>query len=176
MFFKKMVALDDTWTLVVHFASPSRGRQKSHKTNSGVEERNSWEQGEKLTEEIKKGLLFYLLRICERLEMLQSFFFSNGSLCHQSTTFELDIMCLLERLVLGLSIKTGRKHFIRYSEIPLLRPPKIKTSYLLKTVFAKFKLFFPSFSTHSVHLIRDHLWDCPKVVFKTTFGRSQRWS
>ena len=63
-----------------------------------------------------------------------------------------------------------------YSEIPLLRPPKIKTFYPLKTLFAKFQLFFSSFSTPSVHLIRDHLWDCPKVVFKTTFGQSQRWS
>ena len=63
-----------------------------------------------------------------------------------------------------------------YSEIPLLRPPKIKTFYLLKTLFAKFKLFFSSYSTHSVPLIRDHLWDCPKVVFKTTFGQFQRWS
>ena len=25
-------------------------------------------------------------------------------------------------------------------------------------------------------LYQDHLWDCPKVVFKTTFGQSQRWS
>ena len=55
----------------------------------------------------------------------------------------------------------------KYSEIPLLRPPKIKTSYLLKTSFAKFKLFFSSFSSPSVPLIRDHLWDCLKVVFKT---------
>ena len=22
----------------------------------------------------------------------------------------------------------------------------------------------------------DHLWDCPKVVLKTTFGQPQRWS
>ena len=22
----------------------------------------------------------------------------------------------------------------------------------------------------------DHLWDCPKVVLKTTFGQSQKWS
>ena len=65
---------------------------------------------------------------------------------------------------------------IRYSEIPLLRPPKIKIFYPLKTFFAKLKLFFSSFSTPSVPLIRDHLWDCPKVVFKTTFGQSQRWS
>ena len=66
---------------------------------------------------------------------------------------------------------------LQYSEIPLLRPPKINDIfYLLKTLFAKFKLFFSSFSTHSVPLIRDHLWDCPKVVFKTTFGQSQRWS
>ena len=49
-----------------------------------------------------------------------------------------------------------------YSEIPLFRPPKIKTSYLLSTLFAKFKLFFSSFSTPSVPLIRDHLWDSPK--------------
>ena len=63
-----------------------------------------------------------------------------------------------------------------YSEISLSRPPKIKTFYPLKTLFAKFKLFFSSFSTPSVSLIKDHLWDCPKVVFKTTFGQSQRWS
>ena len=53
---------------------------------------------------------------------------------------------------------------------------KIKTFYPLKTLFWNFKLFFSSFSTTSVHLIGDHLWDCPKVVFKTTFGQSQRWS
>ena len=63
-----------------------------------------------------------------------------------------------------------------YSEIPLLRPPKIKTSCLLKTLFSKFYLFVSSFSTPSVPLISDHLWVCPKVVFKTTFGQSQRWS
>ena len=57
-----------------------------------------------------------------------------------------------------------------YSEIPLLRPPKIKTSYPLKTLFAKFKLFFSTFSTPSVALVKHHLWDCPKVVFKITFG------
>ena len=65
---------------------------------------------------------------------------------------------------------------VTYSEIPLLRPPKIKTFYLLKTLFAKFKIFFSSLSTPSVHLIRDHLWDCSKVVLKTTFGQSQKWS
>ena len=63
-----------------------------------------------------------------------------------------------------------------YSEIPLLRPPKIKTSYLLKTLFAKYQLFFSSFSKPCVPLIKDQLWDCPKVVFKTTFWQSQRWS
>ena len=31
---------------------------------------------------------------------------------------------------------------MNYSEIPLLRPPKIKTSCLLKTLFVKLKLFF----------------------------------
>ena len=64
----------------------------------------------------------------------------------------------------------------KYSEIPLLRPPKIKTSYLLETLFAKFKLCFSSFSTPSVPLIRDHFWDCPKVVFNTPIGQPQRWS
>ena len=66
--------------------------------------------------------------------------------------------------------------FTTYSEIPLLRPPKIKTFFVLKTWFAEFKLLFSSFSRYSVPLIGDHLWDCPKVVFKTTFGQSQRWS
>ena len=32
--------------------------------------------------------------------------------------------------------------FSIYSEIPLLRPPKIKTFCQLKTLFAKFKTFF----------------------------------
>ena len=64
----------------------------------------------------------------------------------------------------------------KYSEIPILRPPKIKRFGKLKTLFAKFKLSVSSFFTPSVHLIRDHLWDCPKVVFKTTFEQSQRWS
>ena len=63
----------------------------------------------------------------------------------------------------------------KYSEIPVLRPPKIKTVYLIKTLFWKFKLFFSSFSTPCVHLIGDHPWDFPKVVFKTTFGQSLRW-
>ena len=67
-------------------------------------------------------------------------------------------------------------YYCEYSAIPLLRPPKIKTFYPLKTLFAKFKLFSYSFSTPSVSLNRDHRWDRPKVVLKTTFGQSQRWS
>ena len=66
-----------------------------------------------------------------------------------------------------------RRIFLKYSEIPLLRPPKIKTLYLLKSLFSKFKLLFSSFSKPRVPLIRDHLWDCPKVV---SFGQFQRWS
>ena len=57
-----------------------------------------------------------------------------------------------------LSVQFG--HPSMYSEIPLLRPPKIKTSYLLKTLFARFKLLFSTFSMLSVPLIRDHLWEC----------------
>ena len=78
--------------------------------------------------------------------------------------------------VFQLFMIPGLDQGLKYSGIPLLRPPKIKTPYLLKILFAKFKLFFSSFSTPSVPLIRDHLWDCQKVVFKTTFGQSQRWS
>ena len=54
----------------------------------------------------------------------------------------------------------GMQPWTIYSEIPLLRPPKIKASYLLKILFAKLKLLFSSFSTHSV----------------TTFGTVQKWS
>ena len=62
-----------------------------------------------------------------------------------------------------------------YSEIPLLRPPKIKTSCLLKTLFEKFDLFFLHFP-HPVYLclettfgtvqsgLKDHFWTFPKVV------------
>ena len=51
-----------------------------------------------------------------------------------------------------------------YIGIPLLRPPKIKTFDLLKILFAKFKLFFSSFSTPV------YLW------LETTFGTVQKWS
>ena len=54
------------------------------------------------------------------------------------------------------------KEYLIYSEIPLLRPPKIKTYCQLKTLFAKFKLFVSSFSSPCVSLIRDHLLDSPK--------------
>ena len=54
--------------------------------------------------------------------------------------------------------------WIRYSEILLLRPPKIKTFYPLKTVFAKFKLSF----LHFLHPV--YLW------LETTFGTVQKWS
>ena len=41
----------------------------------------------------------------------------------------------------------------KYSKIPISRPPLGLSKSGLK----------------------DHLWDCPKVVLKTTFGQSQRW-
>ena len=53
---------------------------------------------------------------------------------------------------------------IKYSEIPLLRPPKISTFYLLKTLFWKFKLFF------SLFLHQVYIW------LETTFGTVQKWS
>ena len=49
-----------------------------------------------------------------------------------------------------------------YSEISILRPHKVKAFYLLKALFWKFKRFSFSFSSPSVYLIRDHLWDSPK--------------
>ena len=68
--------------------------------------------------------------------------------------------------LLSLSaVKNSFRKCHRYSEILLLRPPEIKTSYLLKTLFAKFRLFFSSLSTPSAPLIKDHIWNCPKVVF-----------
>ena len=36
---------------------------------------------------------------------------------------------------------------------------------------------YPSTTLNTVKsLYKDHLWNCPKVVLKTTFGQSQRWS
>ena len=34
----------------------------------------------------------------------------------------------------------------------------------------------PMCSALIVPLMKDLLWDCPKVVLKTTFGQSKRWS
>ena len=61
----------------------------------------------------------------------------------------------------------------KYSEIPLLRPPKLKHLIYLKKIK---KWFFSSFSTHSVPLnrvpplgqsksgLKDHFWTLAKVV------------
>ena len=66
----------------------------------------------------------------------------------ETTTFPFEVRTFLSSIL-----------FMRmtYSEIPLLRPPKNKTFYLLKTLFAKLKLFFYSFSRPSVPRIRDQL-------------------
>ena len=58
--------------------------------------------------------------------------------------------------MLLLSSKAGsfiraEKYQSKYSEIPLLRPPKLRHIFYLKTLFAKFKLFFLHF-LHPVHL------------------------
>ena len=63
-----------------------------------------------------------------------------------------------------------------YSKIPLLRPPKIKTNSPLKSIFKKCQSFFLCVFCTQCLLERDHLWDCSKVVFKTTFEQSQWWS
>ena len=84
---------------------------------------------------------------------------------------KIDILCYY------LTLKTQndtRKfgHFIYlqgiYSEIPLLRPPKINTFYPLKTLFAKLRWFFSSSFLPFLHLV--YLW------LKTTFGTVQKWS
>ena len=63
-----------------------------------------------------------------------------------------------------------------YSKIPLLRPPKSKTNSPLKSIFKKFQSFFLCVFCTQCLLERDHLWECSKVVLKTTFEHSQRWS
>ena len=55
--------------------------------------------------------------------------------------------------------------FNMYSEILLLQQLKIKTSYLSKTLFAKFELFFSSVFLHPMYF-----W------LETTFGTVQKWS
>ena len=125
--------------------------------------------------QIKKKLFRLYLQVSELQCVLtykvdtETTITQKGSSAHDSKKAVASLWSFAVKLVYCIHTK-------RYSEIPLLRPPEIKTSYLLKTLFAKFKLFFSSFSTPSVLLIRDHLWDCPKVVFKTTFGQSQTWS
>ena len=58
--------------------------------------------------------------------------------------------------------------------------PKIKRVKIIsgRSIFGHFHgLFNSHFHTNTVKfLYQDHLWDCPKVVLKTTFGQSQRWS
>ena len=66
--------------------------------------------------------------------------------------------------------------FNKYSKIPLLRPPKIRTNSPLKSIFKKCQSFFLCVFCTQCFLERDHLWDCSKVVLKTTLKQSQRWS
>ena len=63
-----------------------------------------------------------------------------------------------------------------YSKIPLSRSPKIKTNYPLNSIFKKFQSFLLCVFCTQCLLKRDHLWDCSKVVIKTTFEQSQKWS
>ena len=53
---------------------------------------------------------------------------------------------------------------LMYSEIPLFRPPKIKTFYLLKS-------YFESLSYSFLHFLPQvYIW------LETTFGTVQKWS
>ena len=52
----------------------------------------------------------------------------------------------------------------------------IKTNSPLKSIFKKFQPFFLCVFCIQCLLERDHLWDCSKMVLKTTFEQSQRWS
>ena len=63
-----------------------------------------------------------------------------------------------------------------YSKIPLLRPPKIKTTSPLKSIFKRCQSFFLCVFCTRCLLEKVHHWDCSKVVLKTTFEQSQRWS
>ena len=119
-------------------------------------------KSEKSTQPVKTKISVVLLR----------FFFSWEQ--HKGDTQVPELQTGIKKLHLLPRPANERKG--KYSEISLLRLSKIQTFYPLKTLFAKFKLFFSSFSMPTVSLIRDHLWDSPKVVFKTTFGQSQRWS
>ena len=101
---------------------------------------------------------------------------NNKASGEHSCPHSIDMTCLFAGPYSGKLWFPGVYMYINYSEILLLRPSKINPSCLLKTLLAKFKLFFSSFSTPSVPLIRDHLWYCPKVVCKTTFEQTQRWS
>ena len=78
----------------------------------------------------------------------------------------INAMCLLGKLSTEADRFSNSEIFntALYSEIPLSRPAKMKTSCLLKTLFANFIFIFSSFSTPSVSIIRHYLWDCSKVV------------
>ena len=69
-----------------------------------------------------------------------------------------------------------RTALLRYSKIPLLRPPKVKTNSTLKSIFKKLQSFILCVFCTQCFLERDHLWNCSKVVLKTTFEQSQKWS
>ena len=94
-------------------------------------------------------------------------------LCHHSSWIMSIIIYHSRTTVAG-----GTKNNILYiySKIPLLRPPKIKTNSPLKSIFKKFQSFFLWVFCTQCLLERDHLWDCSKVVLKTSFEQSQRWA
>ena len=113
------------------------------------------------------GLLRYFWSTCYQRSKLFFFFFFFSNVtrnlpCIFKFNFSWSNLHVVHMKSDGLVWCHHRRYLWRScSKIPLLRPPKIKTFYLLTTLFWKFQLFFSSFSTP---------W------LETTFGTVQKWS
>ena len=82
----------------------------------------------------------------------------------------IDYEYLLELLHRCSSIKHHNKeNIINYHSINVL-------SRSMKYRIILYRQVNVLYSTTVKSIYKDHLWDCPKVVLKTTFGQSQRWS
>ena len=80
------------------------------------------------------------------------FFMRSGEEIHFAFSYIPNFCCMTLSRLFPFPTGKARGKLINqarteYNEIPLLRPPIIKTFYLLKSLFWMFKLFFSSFST-----------------------------